>query len=42
MSIYVFTSAAVNYIPKVMVLAKTVKQQHPDIRFSFLIPEALP
>lgn len=42
MSIYVFTSAAVNYIPKVTVLAKTVKRQHPDVRFSFLIPEQLP
>ncbi|HIA54464.1 MAG TPA: glycosyltransferase [Candidatus Melainabacteria bacterium] len=42
MSCYVFTSATINYLPKVRVLARTVKALHPEIIFSVILAEPLP
>ncbi|MBX9951626.1 MAG: glycosyltransferase [Candidatus Obscuribacterales bacterium] len=42
MSCYVFTSAAINYLPKVRVLARTAKALNPEIVFSVILAEPLP
>lgn len=38
----VFTSVAVNYLPKARVLAESVKRFHPDAGFHLLLCDALP
>jgi hypothetical protein len=38
----VFTSAAVNYVPKARVLAHSVKQHHPEAKFHLVLCDPLP
>lgn len=40
-SVHVFTSAAFNYIPKVRLLAQSLKEFHPDWQFHLALPEPL-
>lgn len=40
--IYAFTSMCLNYVPKARVLAETLKQHNPQIRFCLLINEPVP
>jgi glycosyltransferase involved in cell wall biosynthesis len=42
MTIYAFTSVAVNYIPKARVLARSLKRLHPEIKFCLLLAEPIP
>lgn len=39
MSIYVYTSIALNYFPKARVLSTTLKKLHPDWKFCMLVSE---
>jgi glycosyltransferase involved in cell wall biosynthesis len=41
-TVYAFTSVCLNYVPKARVLARTLKQHNPDIRFCLLINEPVP
>jgi hypothetical protein len=41
-SIQVFTSAAANYLPKVLTLAASLRRFHPDWQFSVLLIEDMP
>ena len=38
----VFTSITLNYLPKAKILAKTLKQFHPDWEFHLLISDRIP
>ncbi|WP_166016356.1 glycosyl transferase [Chelativorans multitrophicus] len=38
----IFTSIALNYLPKASVLAESVKARHPDIHFCLLVGEPVP
>jgi hypothetical protein len=40
--IYVFTSAATNYLPKVRLLAESVKRFHPDVHMCFALADQKP
>lgn len=40
-TIHIFTSAAFNYIPKVRLLAQSVKKFHPDWHFHLALPEPM-
>lgn len=39
---YAFTSICLNYIPKAVALATTLKRHHPDIHFCLLVNEPVP
>ena len=38
----VFTSITLNYLPKAKILAKTLKQLHPDWQFRLVISDKIP
>ena len=38
----VFTSITLNYLPKAKILAKTLKQFHPDWQFHLVISDKIP
>jgi hypothetical protein len=40
--LHIFTSAALNYIPKVRLLAESVKKHHPEARFHLALADLLP
>ena len=40
--IYAFTSICLNYVPKAIVLARTLKKYNPDIRFCVLVSDRVP
>ncbi len=42
MATQVYTSVAANYIPKARVLARSVKQFHPDFQFHLVLCDAVP
>lgn len=42
MPTHVFTSIAANYLPKARVLARSVKQFHPDVVFHLVLCDAVP
>ena len=42
MTVYVFTSATLGYLPKVRVLAETVKKHNPEVSFCLLLGERRP
>jgi glycosyltransferase involved in cell wall biosynthesis len=39
---YAFTSICLNYVPKAIVLARTLKKYNPDIRFCVLVSDRIP
>lgn len=39
---YVFTSAAVNYLPKVRMLCRSIKEHHPEFMVYLALPDKLP
>jgi glycosyltransferase involved in cell wall biosynthesis len=41
-TVYAFTSICFNYVPKAAVLARTLKQHNPDVRFCLLINDWIP
>ena len=41
-TVYAFTSICLNYVPKARVLARSLKQHNPEIRFCLLINEPVP
>lgn len=40
--IHAFTSAAANYLPKVRLLRESLQKHHPEIRFHWLLADAVP
>src|SRR5262249_199422 len=40
--IYAFTSAAVNYLPKVRLLCRSIKLHHPEFRVVLALADSLP
>ena len=40
--VYAFTSICLNYVPKAIVLARTLKKYNPDIRFCVLVSDRIP
>ena len=40
--VYAFTSICLNYVPKAIVLARTLKQHNPDIHFCVLVSDRIP
>jgi glycosyltransferase involved in cell wall biosynthesis len=41
-TVYAFTSICLNYLPKALVLAQTLKQYNPQVRFCLLVNEPIP
>jgi FkbM family methyltransferase len=41
-TVYAFTSICLNYVPKARVLAATLKEHNPDVRFCLLVNEPVP
>lgn len=39
---YAFTSICLNYVPKAIVLARTLKEHNPDIHFCLLVSDRIP
>jgi hypothetical protein len=42
MATHLFTSIVANYLPKARVLARSVKERHPDFRFHLFLSDAMP
>ncbi len=41
-TVYAFTSICLNYLPKALVLAETLKKHNPHVRFCLLVNEPIP